>query len=63
MIELSSGILLNLSQVLYVDSREGEYVVYFKDSMLLVDKEDFNKIKEISTISANLLHEASKTIG
>lgn len=66
MIELSNGLLLNLSQVLYIGPYkpyEGEYIVYFKGSTLHIEEEDFNKIKEISTISMNLLHEVNKTIG
>lgn len=64
MIELSDGILLNLSQVLYIGPYkpyDGKFV-HFKDSTLPISEEDFNKIKEISTISMNLLHEVNKTI-
>lgn len=65
MIELSNGRLLNLSQVLYIGrygEYKGEYIVCFSGSTLHISEEEYNKIKEISTISMNIPREVNKTI-
>lgn len=62
MIELSDGMLVNLSQIIWVRVFRDTYTVQFNGYSIAITKEDYNKIKSVSDMGMSILNEVSKTV-
>lgn len=62
MLELPSGLWINLSQVCSIRSFRDVYSVQFNHATINITKEDMDKIKEVSNLGMSILNEASKAL-
>lgn len=62
MLELPSGLFINLAQIQYMSPNGDTCTVRFTNEFIEISKEDMEKIKEISNLGMSILNEASKIV-